>query len=186
MREFLGKEPRRADRGSVIGRVALEGRTIHIPDVLADAEYSRWDSQRIGGFRTMLGVPLMMREGALLGAILLIRKAVKPFSSKQIEVVTTFADQAVIAINTAQMFEEVQARTKELQESLQYQTAVSDVLGVMSRSPNDIQPVIDSIAKRVGAESEGERAAALELALEALYLAKRIDKVSGEGETVYG
>ena len=133
-------------RESIVGRIALEHRMVHIPDVLADPEYSQPESQRLGRWRTMLGVPLM-REGIPLGALTLSRSVVKPFTDKQIELITTFADQAVIAIENVRLFEEVQARTRELTESLEYQTAISDVLGVISRSPSDLQPVLDTIAE---------------------------------------
>ena len=134
------------DRGAVIGRVAIEKRTIHVPDVLADPEFDRFEWQKIGKQRTVLGVPLL-REGTLIGVIILARTAVAPFTEKQIELVTTFADQAVIAIENARLFDEVQARTRELQEALEYQTATSDVLNVISRSPSRFRPVLDTIAE---------------------------------------
>jgi GAF domain-containing protein len=134
------------DRGSVIGRTVLEGRTVQIADVLADREYTQTEPQKLAQFRTLLGVPLL-REGEPIGAIALQRTDVKPFTDKQIELVTTFADQAVIAIENVRLFEEVQARTKEIQESLEYQTAISDVLNVISRSPNVLQPVLDTIVQ---------------------------------------
>jgi two-component system, NtrC family, sensor kinase len=132
-------------RGSLTGRVLLEGKPIQIPDVLADPEYINPEPQRLGGYRTHLGVPLL-REGSPIGVILVSRRTVRPFDNKQIELVTTFADQAVIAIENTRLFEEVQARTRELTESLEYQTAISEVLGVISRSPTDVQPVFDTIA----------------------------------------
>jgi GAF domain-containing protein len=142
---FVARNPQRLDRGSLAGRVALERRTIHVRDVLEDPEYTRWDSQRLGGQRSMLGVPLL-REGETIGVMLLLRTAVEPFTEYEIEIVTTFADQAVIAIENTRLFEEVQTRTRELQESLKYQTATGEVLGVISRSPTELQPVLDSIA----------------------------------------
>ena len=104
-------------RGSLVGRTALERRAVHIPDCLDDKEYVAWDYQTVGHYRTILGVPLL-REGVPIGVIGLMRTAVKPFTDKQIELVTTFADQAVIAIENVRLFEEVQERTKELSLSL--------------------------------------------------------------------
>ena len=90
------------------------------------------DSQRRTGFRTLLGAPLL-REGSPAGVIIVFRKTVRPFTTKQVELLETFADQAVIAIENVRLFEEVQVRTAELQQSLEYQTATSDVLNVISR-----------------------------------------------------
>jgi GAF domain-containing protein len=128
------------------GRVALEGRAIQIPDVLADPEYRATEYQQIFGYRTNLGVPLL-RDGSTIGIFSLTRREVKPFTEEQIELVATFADQAVIAIENARLFDEVQARSREVQESLEYQTAISDVLNVISRSPNALQPVFDTIVQ---------------------------------------
>jgi signal transduction histidine kinase len=104
-------------RGSLVGRTAQERKPIHIPDCLADPDYAAMDYYAVGKYRTMLGVPLL-REGAPIGVIGMMRTAVRPFSDKQIELVTTFADQAVIAIENVRLFEEVQARTQELSQSL--------------------------------------------------------------------
>jgi GAF domain-containing protein len=133
-----------AGRGSLTGRVLLEGKPVQIPDVLADPEYENPEPQRLGGYRTHLGVPLL-RGGSQIGVILVSRRTVRPFDNKQIELVATFADQAVIAIENTRLFEEVQARTRELTESLEQQTATSDVLSVISRSPGELVPVFDAM-----------------------------------------
>jgi GAF domain-containing protein len=144
--EFLKSVPHEPGRDSTIGRCLLEGKTVQIPDVLADAEYSMLETQQKAGYRTTLGVPLL-REGSPIGAIGLTRTQVNPFTDKQIELVTTFADQAVIAIENVRLFDEVQKRTAELQESLEYQSATSEVLNVISRSPTNAQPVFDAIVE---------------------------------------
>ncbi|HEX8168525.1 MAG TPA: GAF domain-containing protein, partial [Beijerinckiaceae bacterium] len=144
--QFILDHPIPPGRATLVGRTALTAAIVHFPDCLADPEYKWVESQKRGGFRTMLGVPLL-RDGAAVGVIALTRTHVRPFSQKQIELVETFADQAVIAIENVRLFEEVQARTAELQESLEYQTATSDVLNVISRSPSEIQPVLDTIVE---------------------------------------
>src|SRR6516165_10363424 len=133
-------------RGTIVGRTALEGKTIHVPDVLADPEFTMAAAVKRLGPRTVLGVPLL-REGIPIGVIVLIRRTVRPFSDKQIDLATTFADQAVIAIENVRLFEEVQARTRELSETLEHQTATSEVLNVITRSPTDAQPVFDAIVQ---------------------------------------
>jgi GAF domain-containing protein len=131
---YAVEHPMRPGRGSATGRVALEGRAIHTPDVLADSEYTLTDYQKKFGYRTVLNVPLL-REGTTIGVLALTRDEVNPFTEKQIELATTFADQAVIAIENVRLFDEVQKRTADLQESLQQQTATSEVLQVISSSP---------------------------------------------------
>ncbi|HZL94939.1 MAG TPA: GAF domain-containing protein, partial [Vicinamibacterales bacterium] len=133
-------------RGSVTGRAALERRAIHIPDVTADPEYERGDIQKHVGYRTALAVP-MLREGALLGVFFLWKARVEPFTEKQIELVTTFADQAVIAIENVRLFQELETRNRDLTEALEQQTATAEILRVISSSPTDVQPVFDTIVR---------------------------------------
>src|SRR5262249_16031097 len=100
----------------------------------------------LGGYRAMLGVPLL-REGSCVGVMVIHRKTHQPFTTKQIELVTTFADEAVIAIENVRLFDEVQSRTRDLTEALQQQTATADVLKVISRSAFDLQTVLDALIK---------------------------------------
>ena len=131
-------------RSGVVSRVLLEGKSVQIADVLADPEYALLEIAKLGDFRTILGVPLL-REGIPLGVLLLQRAAVQPFTEKQIKLVETFADQAVIAIENVRLFETEQQRTRELSESLQQQTATADVLRVISSSPGELEPVFKAI-----------------------------------------
>src|SRR6516165_2099149 len=105
-----------AGRGSLIGRTALEKKTIHLPDCLADPEYTYLEYQSVGKYRSMLGVPLM-RENVPIGVIGLMRTAVMPFTEKQIDLVSTFADQAVIAIENVRLFDEIQDKSRQLAEA---------------------------------------------------------------------
>ena len=129
--EHVKTRPFAPGRSSVTGRVLLEGKSIQIADVLADPEWTYLEAAELGGFRTILGVPLL-REGIPIGVFALQRAAVRPFTDKQIELVETFADQAVIAIENTRLFEAEQQRTRELSESLEQQTATSEVLQVIS------------------------------------------------------
>src|SRR5262249_39636897 len=138
--ELWARHPIRAGRGTAVGRALLERRPAHIRDAQADPEFDFAQAQELMGFRTILAVPLL-REGVPLGTIGLWKTEVAPFTDKQIELLTTFADQAVIAIENVRLFDEVQARTEELTESLQQQTATSEVLQVISSSPGELQPV---------------------------------------------
>jgi signal transduction histidine kinase len=109
------------DRGTVHGRALLEGRIIHIPDSLADPEYTFVEAQRLGDFRTILGVP-MLREGVAIGVVVMTRSEVRPFSDKQIELATTFADQAAIAIENVRLFDEIQDKSRQLAEASQHKS----------------------------------------------------------------
>ena len=142
--KYLSEHPIGQDRSSLVGRTGFERRTVHIPDCLVDAEYTSHDYQRIGKHRSMLGVPLL-RDGVAIAVIGLLRTIVKPFNQKQIELVSTFADQAMIAIENVRLFEAEQERTRELSESLEQQTATSEVLQVISSSPGELQPVFQTI-----------------------------------------
>ena len=148
-RDLFARYPARPDRGSVFGRTILERRTIHVPDLLSDPDLDQRrlrDYAGVANMRTGLGVPLM-REGAIVGVFTLQRREPRPFTDKQIELVTTFADQAVIAIENVRLFDEVQARTRDLSEALEHQTATSEVLSVISRSPTNAQPVFSAICE---------------------------------------
>ena len=144
LEEFVRQHPLAPDRGSITGRVALERRTIQIEDVLADPEYRLQDQQRIEGYRTLLGVPLL-RDGIVIGVFVLWRNNVDRFTDKQIDLVTTFADQAVIAIQNVRLFQELQQRNRDLTEALEQQTATSEVLRVIASSPTELQPVLDTV-----------------------------------------
>ena len=130
-------------RSSIFGRTALEGRTVHVPDVLADPEFERPQTQRMLGFRAALGVPLL-RDGKQIGVLVLQRFQVGEFTPRQIELVETFADQAVIAIENTRLL-------NELHKSLQQQTATADVLKAISRSTFDLQTVLQTLVEFGGA-----------------------------------
>jgi GAF domain-containing protein len=134
---------------TLVGRTSAARRPVHIADATVDPEYGWAESIRRGNFRTMLGIPLL-REGMPIGVIAICRMHVQPFSEKQIELVATFADQAVIAIENVRLFDEVQKRTEDLSESLEQQTATADVLKVISRSAYDLNTVLDSLLRTAG------------------------------------
>ena len=143
-KEFLNTIAIEPGRGTTVGRVLLERKSVHIHDIQADPDYKLSGLVALGGTRTMLGIP-MLREGDPIGVLVLVQSAVRPFTDKQIELATTFADQAVIAIENVRLFEEVQARTRDLSELLEQQTATSEVLQVISSSAGELKPVFETM-----------------------------------------
>ena len=140
--------PMPLDRSAVVGRAAIDRRTIHIADILAepDDEYRlARERARVRGNCTMLATPLV-REGDVVGVILMRRSEVKPFTEQQVKLLETFADQAVIAIENARLFRELEESNRTLTEALEQQTATAEVLAAISRAPTDLQRVLDTIA----------------------------------------
>jgi GAF domain-containing protein len=135
--EYVKQHPLMAGRGSLIARTALVVAPVHIPDVLADSEYTYREGQRLAGYRAMLGVPLV-REGSCIGVMGITRQTPQPFTAKQIELVTTFADQAVIAVENARLL-------SELRQSLERQTATAEVLQVINSSAGSLTPVFEAM-----------------------------------------
>ena len=136
-------------RGTVVGRAALERQTVQIVDALADPDYAVKEDARVGGVRSMLGVPLI-RGDVVVGVVALARTRAEPFTPQQVELVTTFADQALIAIENVRLLQELQDRNDALTESLEQQTATSEILRTISSSPANLQPVLDAVVENAG------------------------------------
>ena len=132
--DYVRDVPVKPERGTVTGRALLEGKIIHIADVLADPDYSWSEAQRLGGFRTILGVP-MLREGIPIGVLALTRDDVRPFTQKQIELVSTFADQAAIAIENVRLFDEIQEKNRQLAEASQHKSQFVSSMSHELRTP---------------------------------------------------
>ena len=143
--ELAKKYPMGLNRESATGRAILDRRVVHIPNAVADPEY-KWAGQQAAWepYPTILAVP-MLREATVIGVLTVQRTEVRPFTDKQIELVTTFADQAVIAIENVRLFHELQGRNRDLTQALDQQTATAEILRVISASPTDVQPVFEAV-----------------------------------------
>ncbi len=137
--------PAEVGRGSAAGRSILDRAIVHIPDVRSDPDYRQGSVAEIANFRSVLGVP-MLRDGVPIGTMTVNRSQAGPFPDRQIELLKTFADQAVIAVENVRLFKELDARNRDLTVTLEQQTATGEILRVISSSPTDVQPVFDSIA----------------------------------------
>jgi signal transduction histidine kinase len=157
--EYVRAVPIVPERGKVMGRALLEGRVVHVPDVLADPEYAWVEAQKRGGFRTVLGVP-MLRDGVAIGVLGLARSEVRPFTEKQIELVSTFADQAAIAIENVRLFDEIQEKNRQLQQASEHKSQFVSSVSHELRTPlNAIIGLTDMLvtnAARFGTEKAQE------------------------------
>src|SRR2546427_8157784 len=139
--------PMRPSRtGSLAARTVFERQIIHVPDALAEPEYNVSQQAAESGYRSVLSVP-MLREGTVLGTITVGRSQAGPYLDRQIALLKTFADQAVIAIENVRLFKELESRNRDLTTALDRQTATADVLRIIARSPTELQPVLEAIAE---------------------------------------
>ncbi|KRQ06259.1 GAF domain-containing sensor histidine kinase [Bradyrhizobium manausense] len=167
--QYWAANPPRSGRGSATSRVIASGRVEIIPDVLDDAEM-QMPAGSLVKIRAALGVP-MLRDNKVEGVLVLTRPEPGPFTKSQVDLVQTFADQAVIAVENARLFEQVQAKTRDLEESLQQQTATADVLKVISRSAFDLQAVLDTLVESAARLCEADMAAITRKSGEVFYRA---------------
>src|SRR4030095_13998065 len=162
------------DRGTAAGRAALQREPVQIVDVLADPEFNVLPAHRTEGIRTVLAVP-MLREDTLVGVIATWRRQLRAFSDRQVELLGTFADQALIAIENVRLFGELHSRNRELTDALEQQTATSEILRVISRSPTDARPVFETIVAQAIRLCEAKTAFVMLHAGGRLSLAARTD-----------
>ena len=144
LHERLANFPIEAGQGTTAGRAALTRKAVQVLDVQTEPGYMLSGPMKQAGAHSMLAVPLL-REGIPIGVLVVVRREVLSFADRQVDLLTTFADQAVIAIENVRLFDQVQARTRELSDMLEQQTATSEVLQVISKSPGDLEPVFNSI-----------------------------------------
>ncbi|HEV8264573.1 MAG TPA: GAF domain-containing protein, partial [Gemmatimonadales bacterium] len=138
--------PMRPGPGGAAARAILNRAVVNIPDVLTDVQYQLAGLASAANYRSIAAIPIL-RDGEPVGVLAVHRAEPVPASDAEIAVLRTFADQAVIAIENVRLFTELEARNRELTESLEQQTATSEILGVISRSPTDVQPVLDAVAE---------------------------------------
>ena len=146
--------------GTLVGRAAMSRQVVRVDDVLVDQLYEKKGDAKIGGFRSAIGVPIMC-ENEPIGVLGLSRRRVEPFSDSEIELTLTFANQAAIAIEHVRLFEAEQQRTRELTESLEQQTATSDVLQIISRSAFDLEAVLNTLVESAARVCEADRSVIL-------------------------
>jgi two-component system, NtrC family, sensor kinase len=166
-------------KGTVTGRAILTRAVTHVPDMVADPEHT-YPGLREAGFRAVLSVP-MLRDDAPIGAITVTRGEARAFSDDQIVLLKTFADQAVIAIENVRLFKELEARNVELTEALEQQTATSEILRVISRSPTDLQPVLDAVAENAARVCNARDAVLFRLEGDTLRIAAQYGTIPSSG-----